>query len=453
MKKIALIVFLCMLFWSVGSAQWYGYYPTGDTNELDGGIGITWIDNQAYYQISFQPDISIGKFGIGLGLNLLYNVNTGKIRSQDWDTKADYARIIRYLRYGYKGDSFYARVGAINAGTLGHGLIMNYYNNQINYDMRKLGMAFDLDLGVFGFETFTNNLGRFEVVGGRAFVRPLYKSNMFMIKNLAFGGTYVTDLDPDSWKASDDKISEWGVDVELPIIKTKYFNLITYFDHAQINNFGSGQSYGFKAEVNKMESIFDFEFVFERRNLGKQFISNYFGPFYEILRNTTLGELIEYYESLGGDVSSIPEEYKDAIYEIPVTKQMLLPMMSEKRKGWFGGLRVNFLRLVTAVGTYQKIDGQDDSGLMHMGAALSRSIPFISLEATYDKWGVNSVKDAMTLDYRSVARFGVGYKIKPYLLLYMDYIWNFKLNNETGRYEPQERFQPRLAFRYNFGGF
>jgi len=453
MKRAVFAAVIMLLFYRAGFTQWYGYYPTGDTNELDGGIGITWIDNQAYYQISFQPDISIGKFGIGLGLNLLYNVNTGKIRSEDWDSGYDYARIIRYLRYGYKGDPFYARVGAIDGHTLGHGLIMNYYNNQINYDMRKLGMAFDLDLGTFGFETFTNNLGRLEVVGGRMYLRPLYKSNIFLFKNMGFGATYVTDLDPDSWKASDDKVSEWGLDVELPLIKSKFFNLITYFDHAQITDYGSGQSYGFKADVNHMESILDFQFVFERRILGKEFIANYFGPFYEILRSTSLGELMEYYESLGGDVAGVPEEYRDVLYEIPVNKQMLLPMMTEKRKGWFGAMRFHFLHLITAMGSYQIIDGETNSGLMHLGAALSRSIPFISLEASYDKWGVDNLREATTLDYRSVARFGIGYKIKPYLLLYMDYIWNFRLNEKTGRYEPQERFQPRLAFRYNFGRF
>jgi len=450
MKKVFQICAVVCLFFSPGFAQWQGYYPTGEINEFDGGIGITWIDNQAYYQISFQPDISIGKFGIGLGLNLLYNVNTGKIRSRDWDSGYDYARIIRYLRYGYKGDPFYARVGAIDGATLGHGLIMNYYNNQINYDSRKLGMAFDLDCGVAGFETFTNNLGRFEVLGGRVYVRPLYHSEIPFLKNLGFGASYVADVDPDAWKGTDESVSEYGVDIELPIIKSKFFNLITYVDHAQINDFGSGQSFGFKADVNNLETFFDFEFVFERRILGTQFLAGYFGPFYELLRNTTLGELIEYYESMGGTIDGIPDEYRDAIAGVPVNKQMLLPMMTEKREGWFGAMRFHFLHLLTAMGSYQRIDGQDNSGIMHLGTALSRSIPYVSLEASYDKWGVDNLKDATTLDYRSVARVGVGYKIKPYLLLYMDYIWNFRFNEDTQMYEPQERFQPRLAFRYAF---
>ena len=45
---------------------------------------------------------------------------------------------------------------------------------------------------------------------------------------------------------------------------------------------------------------------------------------------------------------------------------------------------------------------------------------------------------------------GLGYKIKPYLILYVDYIWNFVYNEQTDRYEPQERIEPRLSFVYRF---
>jgi hypothetical protein len=30
------------------------------------------------------------------------------------------------------------------------------------------------------------------------------------------------------------------------------------------------------------------------------------------------------------------------------------------------------------------------------------------------------------------------------------YRWNFILNEETGRYEPQERMEPRISFAYEF---
>ena len=169
MKKNAFV--LCLLFpLGLAFGQWSGYVSTSGQSEMDGGLGMTWIDNQAYYSISLQPDLSIGKVGIGLNLSLLYNVNNGKFYSQDWKDrqtgKTDWARIFRYVRYGHKGEPVYSRLGAFDAERLGHGFILNFYNNQINYEDRKNGLTLDLDFGYFGFETLTNNLARLEVIGG-----------------------------------------------------------------------------------------------------------------------------------------------------------------------------------------------------------------------------------------------------------------------------------------------
>ena len=452
MKKAIGIVFFFLLAGSLVFGQWSGYYVPEGT-ELDAGLGMTWIDNQAYYTISFHPDISIGKFGIGLGLNLLYNADTGRIRPPDWDSGYDYARILRYLRYGHKGDRLYSRIGALDVERLGHGFILNLYNNQLNYDERKLGLILDADLGWFGFESLTNNLGRFEVLGGRAYLRPFNKSPMAFLKHLAVGGTYVADVDPDQWRGTDDGIAVWGADVEIFLKKTDAWKIMLYGDHAQIQDYGSGQAVGFRTDYSTLRGWFRAGVNVERRFLGKEFIASYFGPFYEILRHTTLGELIEFYESLGGDSLGIPKDVIGLIGDFPVNQQMLLPMMTEKRNGWYAALTMEMFKVVRVMGFYQKVDGQDKSGMLHLGAGLSESVPFLAVEATYDKWGIGSFKDIRTLNYQSLARVGVGWKIKPYLLLYMDYIWNFVWDEELEQYKPQERFQPRLAFRYAIGGF
>ena len=447
-KKILVAVFTFLtgnLF-----AQWSGYYITKG-NEMDAGLGMTWIDNQAYYTISFSPDISIGKFGIGLGINLLYNTKTGKIRSSDWDSGYDYARIIRYLRYGHKGDKVYSRVGALDAARIGHGFILNFYNNQLNYDERKIGLSLDVDFGYFGFESLTNNLGRLEVIGGRVYFRPIYGSQIPVLKNFAMGASYVTDLDPDSWKGTRDGVSVSGADVELPLIKSNILRMLLYADYAKIHGYGSGKTIGFGTDFNALAGFLKLSFNVERRFMGKKFIAPYFGPFYEILRNTTLGELVEFYRSIGGDSLGIPQEFLNVVGSIPVNKKMLLPMITEKRNGWYASLYVDILHLIKGLGSFQMMDNQKNSGILHLGARSSDSIPFVSMEATYDKWGIGNFKDIGTLDYRSLALVGVGYKIKPYLLLYLDYLWTFQWDEDLRQYKPQERFQPRLAFRYNFG--
>ena len=448
MKKM-IFIFCILLLNTLIFGQW-SEYGLEEENILDAGIGMTWIDDASYITLTFQPDISIGKLGIGLGVNILYNPETNQIRHEDWDSGYDYARLIRYLRYGYKGDPFYARVGALDAARFGHGFILNYYNNQINYDERKIGLSLDWDLGRMGFESITNNLGRLEVFGFRGYYRPLYESDIPVLRDFTVGASYITDMDPDAWRDTHDGITLWGADVELPLIKMDLFKFITYADHAQIIDYGSGQAIGVRTDLNALWGLLNFSASIERRYMGEEFIAPYFDPFYEHIRYTTKGELVDYYENMGGDPAALSEDMASLPEGSLVTKNMGLSMMNKKVKGWYGGLYLDFIHFIRAIGTFQRLDEQPNSGVLHLGAGLSQNIPILDIEAAYDKRGIEKSKDIFTLDRRSVARVGIGYKIKPYLLLYLDYIWTFKWEEDTRAYKPQERFQPRLAFRYRF---
>lgn len=474
MKRAGLALCFIVISLQVSQAQWSGYAST-EGSTLDGGIGMTWIDDQPYFSISFMPDISIGNFGIGLNLSLLYNTDTKHIRTEDWDSSYDYARLIRYIRYGHKGDPVYGRIGALDAARVGHGFILNFYNNQINYDERKIGLSLDIDFGQFGIESMTNNLGRLEVLGVRGYYRPLYASQIPIVKNFAVGASYITDVDPDEFRDTDDEVSIWGVDVEQPLIKNKLLKVLLYADHAAMVNpvseaemmayvvglagsssmeeyknkgEGSGQTVGILTQFDVLFGLMNLTAQFERRWLGKGFIANYFGPLYEVMRYGSVGETAEFYQSLGGDISSIePYLANEAVYTAPVGRNMMMPLMNEKQTGYYGGLNLNLIHFIQVTGSYQKLDKVDGSGMLHFGAGLSQDIPLISLEASYDKVGVNTFKDVRTLDNKSVARVGVGYKINPFLLLYVDYIWTFRFDKELGIYKPQERIMPRLAFR------
>ena len=170
MKKMMLFTAILIFTFSIAPrAQMadggLGYMGT-EGGLIMGGMGVSVIDNQTYFSINFRPEFAFGKFGVGLNVNLLYSTKTGSIRAKDWDSGYDYFRLIRYLRYGRKWDPIYARVGTLDAAQLGHGFIMNYYTNEASYDERKIGLAFDLDFGQFGFESVASNLGQI----GRAHV-------------------------------------------------------------------------------------------------------------------------------------------------------------------------------------------------------------------------------------------------------------------------------------------
>jgi len=430
MKRLAIIISLSLIailaLWCESMAQQTN--PFGNSGSFTGAIGMTVIDDQTYFTINLRPDISLGKFGIGLNVNLLYNTKNGAIRSVDWDESYDWARLIRYLRYGHKRDQFYARIGTLDAARIGHGFLMNYYTNEASFDRRKIGLAFDMDFGTAGFETVTNNLGRFEVFGARAYVRPLRPYiDIPLVKDLTFGASYVTDVDPDSRRGTTDGIYSYGFDVELPLIKIPMLNTYTYFDWAKIDSFGSGIAFGIEANLRLIAGVAEVSAKLERRILGKEFIPSYFDAFYEIQRF----EPIE-----GGGV---------------LRKDQRLALVQEETKGVFGELTGHILNTIRLVGNFQRLDQTKNSGILHLAADSGDRIPVIALQATYDKMGIETLNDAFTLDDRSIARIGIGYKVKPYLMLFMDYIHTFQFDEAKNKYKAQKRFSPRIAFVYNFG--
>ena len=425
---LMVLIGLIVIGSGIGLAQYadgsLGYLQEGGM--IMGGVGFAQIDDETYFTINFRPELAIGKFGMGLNVNLLFNTETGEIRAKDWDSGYDYARMIRYLRYGRKNDPVYTRVGTLDAARLGHGSIINYYTNEASYDERKIGLAFDIDFGMWGFESVASNLGRAELIGGRAFFRPLRGvTDIPIIKNLAVGGTFARDFDPDAYTGTDDGVSVFGLDVELPLLRAKMAYSTLYYDWAKIDGYGNGHSFGIMAGLRNIGGMIALHARLERRLLGKKFIASYFDAFYEVQR----------YQPFGDTAIRKHETLKD---------------ITEETKGVFGELQGGILNnTVRLIGMFSRLDEQKKSGIMHF-AADAPNIPMVAAHATYDKINIETVEDVFTLDANSVARVGLGYKIKPYLIFYCDYIWTFVLDEDKNQYKPQERIEPRLVFVYNF---
>lgn len=155
MQKILWPIVIFMLFTSSVFTQGFRdayWYP--DQNTMMGGLGITWIDDQPYTTITLAPEFAFGKFGVGFYLQLLMdNNNNFKLRKDEYKGGVGVLRAIRYVRYGKKYDPLYVRAGMLELASLANGFLMWNYNNASNYDKRKLGLAFDADLGVVGFES------------------------------------------------------------------------------------------------------------------------------------------------------------------------------------------------------------------------------------------------------------------------------------------------------------
>ncbi|MCK5075480.1 MAG: hypothetical protein KAR38_03840, partial [Calditrichia bacterium] len=293
MKKIFLVLFIMLMGSSLLFSQNFGNpLPEDDMNSVAGGLGYTWIDGQPYTTFTIAPDLSFGKIGVGLNIQLLMGTNNDfKLRKDEYEGGAGWLRTIRYIRYGHKGDRFYSRVGALDGATLGHGFLVWNYSNVSNYDNRKIGLVLDVDFKKAGFESMYSNLGDKELMGARAYVRPLQFTHpdLFLLNNLRFGFTMVQDFNLNSWKAAaiegdKENFGALGLDVDIPIINASWVKSFLYYDFAKLNDFGSGQAIGVNFMLPNFIGVLGFGASFERRWLGDEFIPNFFGPMYDMQR-------------------------------------------------------------------------------------------------------------------------------------------------------------------------
>ncbi|MDR3610286.1 MAG: hypothetical protein P4L27_06985 [Ignavibacteriaceae bacterium] len=448
-KNILFILFLLTVskaFPQAGQFSQFSPYPMDGKGNVEGGLGLNWIDGELFYSFHFRPEVSLGNFGFGLDLQLDFN-SKGKFRTQDFNSFGDYLRIIRYARYGVKNDPVFIKLGAIDYYTLGHGSIIYLYNNSPSFDARRTGLVFDIDFGQFGVESIYSSFGEPSVVGIRGHVRPLKFTELGLIPiigNLEVGATFASDYNKDAsvingsynpannifnQTASNGSLQIAGVDVALPIFSNNLVGVKLYTDYSKIINFGSGVATGVIAEFNGL-GIVNATAKLERRFNNARYIPSYFNSLYEI-------ERFQIAPNTGTFTS------KAARLDTIVADN-----------GYYGELFVNVLGLVGVTGSYQRLDKDPNSGILHMATEIAPgSIPFVA-RAGYDKINIQGENDLFTLDDRSYLYFELGYKPYPFLLVSMVYQWTYTPMKDSDKniigYEPQKRIEPRITFVYPF---
>jgi len=445
MKSILLTILVVFLT-SMSFAQW-DKYPRPDEGVMTGGMGINWIDGQPYYRVSFRPEVSFSDFGIGLDLNLDFD-SQGKLRTENFNETSDYLSIIRYARYGLKNDPVYIKVGALDYYTLGHGSIMQHYNNSPTYDNRRIGLVLDLDLGKFGFESIYSSFSPQGVFAIRGYVRPLQfstSSDLPIISNLEVGASFASDMNKDAgivngtydhvkkeFNVTEDlgSLNIVGLDIGLPLVKSSVSEITLYADYAKIIDFGSGVATGVKFDFD-LSSVLTISSKFERRfNQGK-YVPTYFNTLHEINRFQV-----------------------DVMADTFSSKAKMLSEFNEDTKGWYGDLLIRVLNLFDVYGSYQRLDKYPKSGQLNLRAAFEPEGAPIVLRAGYDKINIQDEKDVFKLDDRSYLFAEAGYKPVEYILVSILYSWTYTpIRGSDDRiiaFEPQKRIEPRVSFIYPF---
>jgi len=437
------ILFIIVFISSLSFAQYTQYQP--GEGILAGGMGITWINGAPNYTFRIFPEFQFSKVGVGLDLNLEYTAS-GKLRTENFNEFSDYLSVIRYIRYGQKGDPFYARLGALDYATLGHGSIMYLYNNSPSFDNRKVGIELDADFTNYGFESVYGNFGKEGLIGIRGYVRPLQftaLSEIPIIGMLETGMTLVSDLNENAgvisgnYDADNDvfipKVDEGnttiiGFDLGLPLLRTSVIDIDAYMDYAKIVKFGSGVATGLSMNY-KGFGLLNLRAKLERRFNGDNYLPSYFNSFYEIERfrlDKTTGVLS--------------------------TKAQQLEAATDQTNGYYGELYGSVMGLFKITGSFQKLDRQPESGILHIAGELSaKDFPYV-VRAGYDKINIKNLGDLFTMDDRSYLFFEFGYKMQQYILVSMVYYWTYEpvrdLQKNIVGYKPQKRVEPRISFIY-----
>jgi hypothetical protein len=409
-----------------------------DRQTIPVGFGATVIDGQLFYLINLGPELSFGKLGIGLDINLRYNPDTKRLRTEDFDEFYDYLRIIRYVRWAHKGDPFYIRLGRLDYSRLGHGFIMYNYRNSSSYDLRKMGLELDVDFDKYGFESVYSDFAGRGVLGARGYVRPLKftsAADVPVIGGLETGMTFATDIHKDANKiydtsklnSTDDRggMSVFGLDLGLPLLSLSMIRSTLYFDYARIIGYGGGAAVGINFDFSGL-GLLSASAKYERRFMGEKFLPAYFNALYERDRFVR--------------IDSLRFESKAMALEV-----------APKSEGYYGELLVSFLNTINVVGGYQAPVGVSNAGILHMELETGNAIPVALLRAGYDKKNIGPV---FTLDNNSVLYAEIGYKPYPFLLVSTLYEWTWAedkdANGNVIGYKEQKRIEPKVSLVFTF---
>ena len=382
-------------------------------------FGTVVINGVTYFQVKGQPDLSFGKFGVGLDINFEFD-GKWNLRTSEWNSWQAILSKIKYLRWGTKGDKpVYFKIGQIDDATLGHGFIMYGYNNNMNFpNVKKFGIAFDLDLDYVGFESFVDNVFDFDILGLRGFVRPLFGSGIFLLDSLKIGASFAADLDPfnpippsDSpYQFSDsdftNRIFIFGADLELPLISLDpVFNLVWYVDFASILGKGTGEATGFQGKILSF-----IPYKLEIRYLQPNFLPSFFDSLYEAERYVVVSNTY-------------------------VSKYDRLDYITNSYFGWFFYSGVSFEKAVDLFVNVE--DSFDDTTYptMRLVFRLDRSLTkVVGVDFIYERKNIKEFKDIYTTESTdAVILSKISYKVSDMVVLVLNYRRTFDWFDKGGQ--------------------
>lgn len=309
MRRLTAFVFMAAAFWTAGGL-WADDQPAAGpplSFGMTAALGTETIKGDNFQSLGLLPDFGVGPLGVGIDLTIhfkFYDHPGGTFgfypRAEDWyDSSLNfqqnldkYLSRILYLRWGHKGDPLYAQLGLLPSTTLGSGFVVGGYNNgalrpTYNYAGLELDASGELvGLPFFGFESFVSNLSTWDLLGGRAYIKPfaLANSDSKFLQAIEVGFTLVTDLNPYAQTPSSyssrqsGTVLVTGVDTMVPLVSNEIFSAVATAD-ADLQGSHAGGEIGVGGKL-----ISVIQWGAQTRFLSDDFLPDYFDRAYEVNR-------------------------------------------------------------------------------------------------------------------------------------------------------------------------
>ncbi|TVR90463.1 MAG: hypothetical protein EA428_08560 [Spirochaetaceae bacterium] len=406
-----------------GSAPEAGTETESSRPEVNFGLGLSfgvqsYSDSDGeiitFQALGFVPELTVGQFGVGFDLLVHYRFTGGsdgtdfKVREEDWEAEdfSEFLEVylpkIRYIRWAHKGDPIYARLGGLDAVTLGNGFIVGRYRNTLfRPDIPVFGAEFDFDGAAVGFpylgmESFVGNLATFDLFGGRLYARPLLGMQSPVLSGLQLGFTAAADRDPAYFLERDplydkattpfdpDEVVILGGDLRLPLLAAPPVSLNAGADLAVQDGDTLGGQIGLNGRALRI-----LLFQSQLRLLGDNFIPNYFDSTYDLFR---------------------PERYK--VYSSSQT-------VREGHVGYLVGAGVSLFQDVLVFqssleGPFGNVDGVRPTFRSEL-LLTEGIVPGVSISAEYIKEGIKDLDDLGSLDRTRIGS-RINYRTGPALI-------------------------------------
>ncbi len=434
--------------------------PMDQQSGLGALLGYTDIGGQKFVGMRIQPEFNFGKIGFGLDVPILFNLEDGKLRTEEYKDGIGWLRMVRYFRYGVKKrDPFYIRVGDLSGSYIGYGMLVDNYSNSFSFEKRKLGVSYDILIGnLVGIEGLYSDIdpSSFNLFAIRPYVKPFGRTRIPIVRTLDFGFTYVTDHDETKVETDysvyqneyiKDGMKAWALDMGVMPVSNSFMQLKAYVqygnlmknksqllldsltnyansgissaDSARVMNYdgSNGIGVGVEFKLKAMDNMFRLDAKLERLWYKEYFMPQFFNAGYEFDKDAKLANLA----------------------------------VTDGKKGIYGALAITAMEKVTIGGSLMIPDNVSEiaPAVLTLNLDASKLMEKVVIQGQYIRGGLADLKDAFKLDDRSLMSARVAYRMYKFLVIGFDYKWTWS-KMEDGKFKAANYITPYFGFQMPF---